>query len=236
MSAFTGKNAWVFDLDNTLYPAECDLFAQIDVRMNEFVARALDVDLTHARVLQKQYLVEHGTTLNGLMKVHGLEPAEFLDYVHDIDLTPVSPDPELARLVSALPGKKIIFTNGSRAHAERVTDKLGLGGLFHHIFSIEDADYIPKPQAAAFDGLIAQAGVDPREAVMFEDLARNLEPAAALGFVTVLVQSSKDWSHEPIEARPAGAGDIPPFVHYATNDLRGFLRDIVEPAVVPVRT
>jgi putative hydrolase of the HAD superfamily len=224
--ALSSKTGWVFDLDNTLYPAECDLFAQIDVRMSEYVARALSIDVETARVTQKQYLVEHGTTLNGLMTVNGLDPAPYLDYVHDIDLSPVAPDPELARLVEALPGKKIVFTNGSRGHAERVTDKLGLGGLFHHFFSIEDANYIPKPRAEAFARLIAQCGVEPDQSVMFEDLTRNLEPAATLGFTTVLVTSTKDWSHEPIEARPAGAGDAPAFVHHVTSDLKGFLRDI----------
>ena len=223
--SLAGKTGWVFDLDNTLYPAECDLFAQIDVRMSEYVSRLLSVDIDTARVTQKQYLVEHGTTLNGLMVVNGIDPAPYLDYVHDIDLSPVDPDPELARLVAALPGKKIVFTNGSRGHAERVTDKLGLGGLFHHFFSIEDADYVPKPRPQAFARLIAQCGVEPRQSVFFEDLARNLEPAEALGFTTVLVTSTKDWSHEPPEARPAGAGEAPAFVHHVTSDLKEFLRD-----------
>lgn len=227
LASLSGKRAWVFDLDNTLYPAECDLFAQIDVRMSEFVSRALSIDIETARVVQKRYLVEHGTTLNGLMSVNGIEPGAYLDYVHDIDLSPVAQDAELAELVTALPGQKIVFTNGSRGHAERVTDKLGLGGLFHHLFSIEDADYVPKPRDEAFARLIAQCAVDPREAVFFEDLTRNLAPAAALGFTTVLVTSSKDWSHEPVEARPAGAGDAPDFVHHVTGDLKGFLRGIV---------
>src|SRR5258708_5961040 len=120
LAALRAKTGWVFDLDNTLYPAECDLFAQIDVRMANFVARELNVDLETARATQKRYLVDHGTTLNGLMVQHGIDPAPYLDYVHDIDLTPVRPDPDLARLVAALPGTKVIFTNGSRGHAERV--------------------------------------------------------------------------------------------------------------------
>lgn len=227
VAGLRAKTGWVFDLDNTLYPAECDLFAQIDVRMAHYVSRALGIDVETARITQKQYLVEHGTTLNGLMSVNGLDPAPYLDYVHDIDLSPVAPDPELARLVEALPGKKIVFTNGSRGHAERVTDKLGLGGLFHHVFSIEDADYVPKPRPESFARLIAQCGVDPMHSVMFEDLARNLEPAAQLGFSTVLVTSTKDWSNEPIEARPAGAGPAPAFVDHTTSDLRAFLRAIL---------
>jgi putative hydrolase of the HAD superfamily len=223
MSALADKTGWVFDLDNTLYPAECDLFAQIDVRMADYVARILGVDLETARAVQKRYLVEHGTTLNGLMTVNGVDPAPYLDYVHDIDLSPVAPDPELARLIGALPGKKIVFTNGSRGHAARVTDKLGLSGLFHHVFSIEDAAYIPKPRPESFTRLIAQCGVEPRRSVFFEDLARNLAPAADLGFTTVLVASAKDWSHEPPEARPAGPGEAPAFVHHVTSDLKDFL-------------
>jgi putative hydrolase of the HAD superfamily len=168
-----------------------------------------------------------------MMARHGIDPQPYLDYVHDIDLTPVTPDPELARLVAALPGQKIIFTNGSRRHAERVADRLGLGGLFHHIFSIEDADYIPKPQPEAFARLIARCSVDPLVSVMFEDLTRNLAPAAALGFVTVLVQSRKDWSHEPEEARPAGRGAAPPFVDFTTGDLKAFLRNIVDNISAP---
>jgi putative hydrolase of the HAD superfamily len=195
--------------------------------MSQFVSRALNIDVEEARIVQKRYLVEHGTTLNGLMSVNGVEPGPYLDFVHDIDLSPVAHDAELARLVEALPGQKIVFTNGSRGHAERVTDKLGLGGLFHHLFSIEDADYIPKPRDEAFARLIATCGVDPSQSVMFEDLPRNLAPAAALGFTTVLVTSAKDWSHEPEEARPAGAGAVPPFVHHVTGDLKGFLRAIV---------
>jgi putative hydrolase of the HAD superfamily len=229
IAALRAKTGWVFDLDNTLYPAECDLFSQIDIRMATFVSRALGVDHAEARVLQKRYLVEHGTTLNGLMARHGLEPGPYLDFVHDIDLSPVAPAPDLARAIASLPGAKIVFTNGSRGHAERVTEKLGLGGLFDHVFSIEDATYIPKPRPEAFARLIARCGVDPVESVMFEDITRNLEPAAALGFATVLVRSDKDWSHEPAEARPAGAGETPDFVDFATDDLTAFLAEIVAP-------
>jgi putative hydrolase of the HAD superfamily len=224
---WAGKTAWVFDLDNTLYPAECDLFAQIDARMTSYVASLLGVDETAARALQKHYLVEHGTTLNGLMTVHGADPAPFLDFVHDIDLTPIAPDPALNALVRALPGQRIVFTNGSRSHAERVISRLGLDGAFHGVFDIEASAFTPKPKPQSFHRLLARHDLAPAAAVMFEDLARNLEPAAALGFTTVLVRSTKDWSGEPEAARPAGEGEPPAFVHYATDDLKAFLAEII---------
>ncbi|MGE3303687.1 MAG: pyrimidine 5'-nucleotidase [Hyphomonadaceae bacterium] len=221
---WTDKSVWVFDLDNTLYPAECNLFAQIDQRMTAFVSRFLNVDAAQARQVQKAYLVEHGTTLNGLMARHGLAPGEFLDFVHDIDLAPVSPDPLLAETIAALPGRKLIFTNGSRRHGERVAAKLGLDGLFEDIFDIAASGYAPKPTSASYERLLQRHGFDPHRAVLFEDLTRNLAPAAAMGFTTVLVRSAKDWSHEPEAVRPAGAEPAPDYVHYSTDHLAGFLR------------
>ena len=219
---------WVFDLDNTLYPAECDLFAQIDVRMTDFVSRELSLDREAARALQKQYYAEHGTTLNGLMTVHGLKPAAFLDYVHDIDLSPIDESPELAAAIAALPGRKYVYTNGSRGHAERVSARLGIGQLLDGIYGIECAGYLPKPHRGAFDLFVATHDVDPRKGAFFEDLARNLAPAHEMGFATVLVRSGKDWSHEPEHARPAGPGDDrPAHVDYETDNLTQFLRSIL---------
>ncbi|MCG8443121.1 MAG: pyrimidine 5'-nucleotidase [Caulobacterales bacterium] len=214
---------WVFDLDNTLYPSECDLFAQIDQRMTAFVAEALGVDAAEARAVQKRYYAEHGTTLNGLMRLHGVEPDDYLDYVHDIDLTPVEACANLRARIDALPGRKIVFTNGSRAHAERVVDKRGLAGLFDAVFDIAEAGFEPKPFRAAYDRLVERFAIAPERAAMFEDLPRNLEVAHAMGFTTVLVRTTKDWSHEPIEARPAGPDADHDHVHFATDDLAAFL-------------
>ncbi len=220
---FTHVRAWVFDLDNTLYPSECDLFAQIDARMRAFVARALDLSEDEARLVQKRYYAEHGTTLKGLMTHHGVAPQAYLDFVHDIDLGVVAPDAVLRARIAALPGRKIVFTNGSRAHAERVLARRGLDGLFEHCFDIVAAGYEPKPALAAFARMIEVCGVAPDRAAMFEDLPRNLAPAHALGFTTVLVRTHYDWSHEPEAARPAGPGAAPDFAHYVTDDLTGFL-------------
>ncbi|OUY01020.1 MAG: pyrimidine 5'-nucleotidase [Hyphomonadaceae bacterium TMED5] len=215
---------WVFDLDNTLYPAECDLFAQIDVRMTQFVSQALKLPEDEARRLQKQYYAEHGTTLNGMMQIHGVDPAPYLDFVHDIDLTPIPELLDLRDAVRDLPGRKYIFTNGSKKHADRVVTKLGLDGLFDGYFGIEDAGYEPKPRRSAFDKLHARFDIKPQSAVMFEDLSRNLKTAHDLGYTTVLVHSDKDWSHEPEGARPAGAGDAADHIHHLTDCLTTFLK------------
>ncbi|MEL6723589.1 MAG: pyrimidine 5'-nucleotidase [Pseudomonadota bacterium] len=223
------RRVWVFDLDNTLYPAECDLFAEIDQRMTDFVARFLRLPRDEARATQKKYYAEHGTTLNGLMSMHGMAPDEFLAHVHEIDLSPLPKTPDLASAIKALPGEKYVYTNGSRGHAERVTNYMGLGEVFDGQFAIEDSQFIPKPNQASYDAFLSQFGVDPAQAVFFEDLARNLAPAKDMGFATVLVQSDKDWSHEPESARPAGIwDDLPPHIDYVTRDLTQFVRSITQ--------
>lgn len=214
---------WVFDLDNTLYPAECDLFAQIDVRLNQFVADTLSLPLDEARIIQKKYYAEHGTTLNGLMDLHNLDPGPFLDYVHDIDLSPIPPMEGLVTAIAALPGTKYVFTNGSRGHADRVVEKMGLTGLFDGHFGIEDAGYHPKPRRIAFDRLHDMFAINPTDAVMFEDLSRNLKTAHDFGYTTVLVHSEKDWSHEPVSARPASSGNTDDHIHFLTDCLTTFL-------------
>ncbi len=219
---------WVFDLDNTLYPAACDLFAEIDTRMTSFVSGLLSLPRDEARKVQKQYYATYGTTLSGLMHVNRIEPADFLAYVHDIDLSPLPDLPDLRSAIESLPGRKFVYTNGSRRHAERVTEKMGLSHLFHESFGIEDSNYTPKPKQGSYDRFCELHGVDPKQAIFFEDLARNLLPAKDMGFTTVLVHSEKDWSHEPIEARPATLEDIlkddgPDHIDYVTGDLAAFL-------------
>ena len=220
---------WVFDLDNTLYPAECDLFAQIDVRMTEFVAEFLQLERDAARALQKHYYHTYGTTLNGLMREHGMAPELFLDYVHDLDYTPVTPAPRLRAALEALPGRKIVFTNGSVGHAHRTLKALGLEhGVFAELFGIAEARFQPKPRREAFDVLLATHDIDPARAVMVEDLSRNLATAHDLGMSTILVWSWKDWSHEPDGARPAGPGGVTEtHIDFATADLARFLEDVV---------
>ncbi len=224
--SFGHVDAWVFDLDNTLYPSECDLFAQIDARMTAFVAKALDVDQDEAHRLQKHYYATHGTTLAGLMREHGIAPGDYLDFVHDIDLSGVSASAVLRARIDALPGKKYVFTNGSMGHAERVTAARGLEGAFDGMFDIEAAGFTPKPSADAYARFLDRFAIDPARAAMFEDLQRNLAPAADLGMVTVLVTTGKDWSSEPPAVRPAAHGEDHPHVHHVTDDLTRFLGDV----------
>src|SRR5918999_2262900 len=167
---FEATRIWIFDLDNTLYPGECNLFAQVDHRMGEFIADYLDVPYAWARHLQKSYYRRFGTTLYGLMQVHKMDPQPFLDYVHDIDLSVVPANSRLAAMLECLPGRKLIFTNGSRRHAERVAGQLGVLDLFDGICDIAACDYVPKPHADAYASLVKVYDVEPREAAMFEDM------------------------------------------------------------------
>lgn len=221
-------NTWVFDLDNTLYPASCSLFPQIDVRMRQFIAEALNLDLDEAFALQKRYYREYGTTLRGLMLVHGMEPAAFLTYVHDIDCSVLPPAPRLVAALAALEGRKLIFTNGSERHALNVLDRLGLSNHFEDIFDIRAADYIPKPNSESYLRLTRRHAVDPRRAAMVEDLARNLVPAAEAGMTTVWV---RDQGHS------LWASDQNPdlsHVHHITDDLAGWLEQVTRARVAPL--
>ncbi|MEZ5925316.1 MAG: pyrimidine 5'-nucleotidase [Hyphomicrobiaceae bacterium] len=219
--SFEAVRTWIFDLDNTLYPSECDLFSQVSARMSHFVADFLKVPVDEARAVQKKYYHEHGTTLAGLMTNHGMAPEPYLDYVHDIDYSPVQPSPELARAIAALPGEKLIFTNGSRRHAERVTDRLGITHLFSGTFDIVDAAFIPKPRVDAYMRFLVQHDVRPETAAMFEDLPQNLEAPAELGMTTVLVKTHLVDHPNLIEAQSWST--LPDHIHHETSELAAFL-------------
>ncbi len=210
---------WLFDLDNTLYPPSSRLFDQVDRRIKAFVQDFLSLDLEAAHRLQKEYFLEFGTTMRGLMTNHGMEPEGYLDYVHDIDLSPIAPAPALDATLDRLPGRKLIFTNASTPYAERVLDRLGLRRHFETIFDIAAADYEGKPYPSAYDKLIAQHGVTPERSVFVDDIARNLGPAAALGIATVWV------AHDDHRARHGAEGD---HVHHVTEDLAAFLAAALE--------
>ncbi len=215
---------WVFDLDNTLYEAECQLFAQIDARMTEFIQNRLALGHDEARLLQKEYYVRYGTTMSGLMSEHDVEPDHFLDYVHNIDLGPLKPNPALGAAINQLPGQKYIYTNGSNQHAENVAGALGIYHLFDGVFDIKAAQYTPKPHRKPYEDFLSAFDINPKRAAMFEDLAQNLETPHALGMTTVLVCSDAAWlADEPHEKRPARPGDTADHIHYETNDLTSFL-------------
>jgi putative hydrolase of the HAD superfamily len=208
---------WIFDLDNTLYPADSDLFPQISARMGSFIAQRFALDGEAERMLQKQLFRTHGTTLRGLMVEHGVDPHEFMEFVHDIDLAALAPAEALSAALADLPGRKLVYTNGSRRHARRILDHLGLARHFAGIFDIADAGFVPKPDPEGYRALIARFGIEPARAAMVEDMAVNLAPAAALGMVTVLVETGNDW---------AGAGGAADWVEHRTGDLAVWLSSL----------
>ena len=214
---------WIFDLDNTLYRGDVNFWAQMDKKITAYISRYLALHPTEARILQKQYLAEYGTSLSGLMAVHGMDPADYLDYVHDVDLDILQPDPRLRTGLQALPGRKFIFTNGSRGHAKNIGEHLQVYDLFDGVFALEDADYTPKPKRPPYEVFNEMFGIDPARAIMVEDSARNLAVPKDMGMVTLLVTSDEDWSHEPIETRPISSENLPDFVDLHTDDLPGWL-------------
>lgn len=219
LSSLREAEAWIFDLDNTLYPASVQLFQQIDLRMRSYIADFLNLGLDEAFTLQKQYFAEYGTSMRGLMDLHGMDPTPFLAHVHDIDLSVLDPAPALDRALAALPGRKLVFTNASTAHAGSVLRQLGIEHHFSHVFDIIQADYRPKPEAEVYRRMLDVHAIQPRTAVMVEDMARNLVPAAALGMTTVWVRTGSEWA-----AVGADAGHI----HYVVDDLIPWLTAVAE--------
>ncbi len=209
-------DTWVFDLDNTLYHPRCNLFAQIDVKMGEYIQRVLNVDPVHAREVQKGYFRDHGTTLSGLMANHNVEPHDFLDYVHDIDLSVVPEDNQLAQKLAALPGRKLIFTNGDGPYARRVMGKLGIEHLFDGIHCIIDANFEPKPQPDVYNRVSTAFNITPSQTVFVEDMARNLRPAKDLGWTTVWIDNGSEWGG-------VGTGD---HIDISITDLHDWLQDV----------
>lgn len=206
---------WIFDLDNTLYPAENNLFSQVDKRMGGFISRTFDLSLDEARKLQKKYYHAHGTTLRGLMTEHNIKPQDYLDYVHNINFDVLQKNELLNAALMNLNGVKIIYTNASRDYALKVMERLGLAGIFSDIFDIESADFCPKPDPQSYHKMVRDLGVDPKKSVMVEDIARNLVPASEMGMKTVWVPTGHKW---------AGAG--PEHIDYTASDLTGWLKSL----------
>jgi putative hydrolase of the HAD superfamily len=207
-------DVWIFDLDNTLYPAKCDLFGLMDVKMGEFIQGMLGCDPVEARETQKRYFMEHGTTLAGLMRHHGTDPHEYLAYVHDISLDRLEVDEVLNTRIAALPGRRLIFTNGDEPYAQRVLDRLGLGDAFELIHDIHACQYRPKPDPSGYADLCAVHRIDPTRAAFFEDMARNLRPAKAIGMTTIWVNNGSEAGH---------VGSDEGYIDYETDHLTPFL-------------
>jgi putative hydrolase of the HAD superfamily len=209
---------WVFDLDNTLYPARSNLFSKVSQRMTTYIQTHFDLDQASARSLQKRLFREHGTTLRGLMSEYRVSGVDFLDFVHDIDVSDLPADGALDRVLEALPGRKVIYTNGSVPHAERVTRQLGIDRHFEGIFDIVAAGYDPKPNPAPYHVMLKRFAIAPERAVMVEDTAKNLAPAHDLGMTTVWLRHAADWSSEGADGG---------YVHHTIDDLLLWLLDVV---------
>ncbi|MFY0597727.1 MAG: pyrimidine 5'-nucleotidase [Cognatishimia sp.] len=209
---FLHVKTWVFDLDNTLYHPSVRLFDQIEVRMTNYVVDTLKVAPHEADAMRAQYWAQYGTTLAGLMREHDIDPVPYLEDVHDISFAALTPDPELRALISALPGRRIVYTNGTAPYAENVLAGRGLDGVFDAVYGIEHASYLPKPEHAAFEQVFQKDGVKPEVAAMFEDDPRNLSAPHQMGMRTVHV------APDPHDAD---------HIHHHTDDLTGFLRDLL---------
>ncbi len=212
MRGFDHITTWVFDLDNTLYPASCRLFDQMHVRMSDFIIQQFGVDEVEARRRRSEYYIKYGTTLRGLMVEHDMQPDAFLDYVHQIDYTAVTQSIELRNALAILPGRKLIFTNGTTGHAKRVLKRLGIEESFDGVFDIVDSNYIPKPDRKPYDRFATLYEIDTSRAAMFEDIDLNLEAPHDMGMTTVLI--TEDKRHDA------------PYVHHTTNNIAEFLKGV----------
>lgn len=224
---FANVAVWIFDLDNTLYPHHLDLWQQVDERIREFIAEFLRVDRDEAFRVQKDYYRRYGTSMRGLMIEHGLDPDQFLDFVHQIDHSPLEPNPALGAAIEQLPGRKLILTNATRKHADAVMQGLAIERHFEDVFDIRAADLEPKPSPSTYQRFLATHDVDPTRAAMFEDLARNLVVPHSLGMTTVLVvpQHTREVFRESWELEGRDAAHV----DHVTDDLVLFLRRIVSP-------
>ena len=208
------RDTWVFDLDNTLYAAECNLFDQVDQKISDFVQQFLGIEREEARKIQKRYLLDNGTTLNGLMTHHNVDPEEYLSFVHDIDFSPIERDEKLISAIQELEGRKLVFTNADKPYATNIMKRLGIHDLFEDIFGIVEGDLKPKPDMAVYEKFVKTYDFDPNKAVMFEDMVRNLKPAHQLGMGTVWINTGSVWGEADYDA------DI---VHAETNNLATWL-------------
>jgi putative hydrolase of the HAD superfamily len=226
LRSFGNVDTWVFDLDNTLYPHHVNLWQQVDARIGEFVSAWLKVSREEARRIQKDYYLRYGTTMRGMMTLHGVRADDYLSYVHQIDHSPLEPNPAMGAAITKLPGRKLILTNGSVDHVDKVLERLGLTTHFDGVFDIIAAELEPKPAPQTYQRFLKLHDVDPAKATMFEDLARNLVVPHQLGMTTVLVVPDgseqvvrEDWE---LEGRDAA------HVDYVTDDLTGFLEKLAK--------
>ena len=208
---------WIFDLDNTLYADETKVFDQVDKKMSKYISEKLNVNITEAKEIQKNYFHKYNTTLNGMIKNHKIDANEFLEFVHDIDVNFLKKNYGLGEELKKLDGKKIIYTNGSKKHALNITKKIGIDQYFDGIFDIVDSNFVPKPLIEPYKKLVEKHKIDPKLCVFIEDIARNLKPAYEMGMKTIWIENNEPW------AKKFSDGD---FINYRTNNLTEFLKKI----------
>ncbi len=236
VARFQAVETWIFDLDNTLYPPHSDLWPKVDQKITNYIGNLLGVDGLTARAIQKYYYQVHGTTLNGLMKEHGIDPHPFLDFVHDIDRSSLAADARLGEAIAALPGRKFIFTNGSVRHAEATLRQLGIDGHFHGIFDIVASEFQPKPARRTYERFLEKYAISPVSSAMFEDIPRNLEVPAELGMRTVLVVPGEGGDHKEDWERfvEHGPGALGIRFDHVTADLPHFLDELRIALATPI--
>ncbi|RZO61654.1 MAG: pyrimidine 5'-nucleotidase [Candidatus Pelagibacterales bacterium] len=208
---------WIFDLDNTLYSGQTKVFSEVDKKMSAYISQKLNVDLLEAKKIQKKYFYESGTTLSGLMKHHKIDPNEFLEFVHDIDISWLPKDFLLREELKKIKEKKYIFTNGSHSHVENVTKQLGIQDLFDGVFAITDADFVPKPHIDPYQKIIKKFNLNPEESILIEDIAHNLEQAKKLGMKTCWLENNEAFAKKDADK---------PYIDYKIKSLPSFLQEI----------
>ena len=208
---------WVFDLDNTLYSGQTKVFSEIDKKMSAFISKKMNIDLVKAKEIQKKYFYEYGTTLSGLMKQDNINPHDFLEFVHDIDISWLPKDLKLKEELIKIKEKKYIFTNGSHAHIENITKQLGIDGLFDGAFDIVDANFVPKPHIDPYNKIIKKFNIEPTKAILIEDIAHNLEQAKNLGMKTCWLENEETFAKKDADK---------PYIDYKIKNLPSFLQEI----------
>ena len=208
---------WIFDLDNTLYSGQTKVFSEVDKKMSAFISKKMGVDLIKAKEIQKKYFYEYGTTLSGLMKQDGIDPHDFLEFVHDIDISWLPKDLKLRKELIKIKEKKYIFTNGSHAHVENIIKQLGIDGLFDGAFDIVDANFVPKPHADPYKKIIKKFDIDPTKSILIEDIAHNLEQAKKLGMKTCWLENEEAFAKKDADK---------PYIDYKIKNLPSFLQKI----------
>jgi len=217
MKALQSMKFWIFDLDNTLYSGKTRVFEQVEKRMSEYISEKLNINILEAKEIKKNYFYEYNTTLNGMIKNHKIDANEFLEFVHDIDLSFLKKEQKFNEELKKLNGKKIIFTNGPRKHALNVTERIGIDQCFDDIFDIFDSDFIPKPRIEPYNKLVEKHKIDPNLCVFIEDIARNLKPAYEMGMKTIWIENDEPWAKKYSDSH---------FINYKTNNLAEFIKQI----------